>query len=209
LGATCGPSPQSRRPAPSTRPHTAIRATKYAARAAVPSWWCKYTIAVETHPLPVKAATALACTLAADGVAQLMIGAFDPWRALKLGLYAAFVSAMLLHHWHAWLDNTLDARVPGPAATAAKVALDQLCFSPLATVAFLSYVALAVQGGEAGLGPYLHANLVPTLAAGYAVWPMTNAVVFAWVPRDLRVLYLSVVGLFWGVFLSVSCVNGG
>ena len=50
-------------------------------------------------------------------------------------------------------------------------------------------------------------KLLGTLLAGYAVWVPYNFIAFRFIPQDLRLLAGNLVGIAWGTFVSVSCIN--
>lgn len=47
-------------------------------------------------------------------------------------------------------------------------------------------------------------KLWPTLRANYMLWPAAHLINFAFVPGDLRILYINVIALFWTCFLSIQ-----
>lgn len=49
--------------------------------------------------------------------------------------------------------------------------------------------------------------MVSTLLASYTLWPAVNILTFKYVPCDLRILFANIIGLFWGTYISLSCVN--
>eukprot|EP00884_Botryococcus_braunii_P009704 jgi/Botrbrau1/18735/Bobra.0386s0058.1 len=42
------------------------------------------------------------------------------------------------------------------------------------------------------------------LIANWTVWPLANLVAFAFIPRDLRILYSNVIGVAWCAYMSLS-----
>ena len=74
------------------------------------------------------------------------------------------------------------------------MALDQLVYSPVMAAVFLTALKV-MEGSPAAVLPFLQARLVPTVLAGWTVWPAVNAVNFKFVPEDLRILFLSLVGI--------------
>ena len=48
-------------------------------------------------------------------------------------------------------------------------------------------------------------NVWRTLKANWVLWPAANALAFAVVPRDLRILYSNAVGVLWCAYVSLAC----
>jgi hypothetical protein len=172
--------------------------------------WQAYLHALKRRPLLVKSASALVCAMVGDSIAQaLMPMPYSIARTLQLGAYSATVNAPASHHWNLLLDSKVWPKRPKAGATVAgKVVLDQLLFTPAMTAAWLCFVALALEGQA--VVPFLEAKLVPTLLAGWSFWPAVCVFSFRCVPRDLRVLFGSCLGIVWGTYLSLTtCSRGG
>lgn len=170
--------------------------------------WANYVAALQRRPLLVKSISALVCTMLGDGLAQGLAhtAPYCLWRSLELGLYSACVGAVVGHHWNSLLDRAVGPTCPTAAATVAKkVALDQLACTPVMTAVWLSFLCACVEGQPwCNMVPFVQAKLLPTLMAGWALWPAVCAISFRFVPRDLRVLFCNVVGIGWGAYLSFS-----
>lgn len=85
------------------------------------------------------------------------------------------------------------------ATTAARVALDQGVFAPIAVGAFLSSMAV-LEGGS--VQDKLDKNYKSALTANWMVWPFVQAVNFTFVPLDHRVLFVNVISIGWNCYLS-------
>jgi len=101
----------------------------------------------------------------------------------------------------AWSQVILPSQCWGLSGAAlVKVALDQGIMAPAGLALF--YLTLSVlegHGPSAALGT-LQTKYAPTLAANYVLWPAANAINFAFVPNDQRILYINIVGVSgWGV----------
>lgn len=105
---------------------------------------------------------------------------------------------------HVWYEM-LDDRVPGQASSAGtvvtKMVLDQAIWAPFNTIVFYSYLAAAT-GTLADLPAVLQTKLIPTILAGYALWPLAHIINFRFVPQQHRLLYVNLVNLVWTVWLS-------
>lgn len=75
---------------------------------------------------------------------------------------------------------------------------------------FLFTLATAVCTGAGGLqavrkaGAMVRDNLWGTMLVCWRLWPVANLLNFAFVPANLRVLFLNFVGLGWNIFLSAA-----
>lgn len=78
------------------------------------------------------------------------------------------------------------------AVVLSKMAIDQLAFTPVGTVVF--YAAMkTMEGDAASLPSTLQHKFLPTLMAGYALWPLAHVVNFRFIPSPYRVLYVNAV----------------
>jgi protein Mpv17 len=81
-----------------------------------------------------------------------------------------------------------------------KIAVDQLCWSPVFVVAFFSIMGLL--SGESPLTK-VKANFVTSMLATWSVWPAVHCVNFSLVPSHLRVAYVNMVQVGFSAYLSV------
>jgi protein Mpv17 len=91
--------------------------------------------------------------------------------------------------------------------TAIKFALDQTFGAAANTVAFIAGIALLRGQSFASIQENIHAQFWPMIFAGQKLWPAVSVLSFTVVPFEHRTLFGSVVGLFWGIYLSL--VAGG
>ncbi|KAL4433421.1 hypothetical protein ABPG77_010274 [Micractinium sp. CCAP 211/92] len=170
--------------------------------------WQAYLHSLERSPLLTKAATSFACVIIGDSLAQLIGGApYSAVRVLRLAGYSACMGAAVGHYWHRWLEAHVHPEAPSSTqAVAKKTALDQLVMSPVMLLAFFAAVKL-MEGSPGEIVPYVQAKFTSTLLAGYALWVPYNVAAFKWIPQDLRILAGNTLGIAWGTFLSLSCVN--
>ncbi|KAK4061796.1 hypothetical protein Trihar35433_9396 [Trichoderma harzianum] len=76
------------------------------------------------------------------------------------------------------------------------------------TVAFLVIMGPWVLSVNLPLGEMMVTNLVeqetiPIIIAGYKIWPIASIVSFSFVPVHRRIVFLSFIGLLWGIYLSL------
>lgn len=72
-----------------------------------------------------------------------------------------------------------------------------------------TYMTTIVTGGfgaQAGrkAGVMVRQNLWDTMTVCWKVWPLANLINFAFVPANLRVLFMNLVGIGWNIFLSAA-----
>jgi hypothetical protein len=50
-------------------------------------------------------------------------------------------------------------------------------------------------------------DLFPIIYASYKIWPLASVVNFTLIPVEKRIVFLSLVGLVWGIFLSLTAAR--
>lgn len=106
------------------------------------------------------------------------------------------------HYWYQLLDRVVMPKQPQAASTiVSKMVLDQLLWAPLNTAIFFASLAL-MQGDPGSIAGTLDAKLLPTVLAGYMIWPLAHIVNFKFIPEKNRLLYINVVNLFWSIYLA-------
>ena len=106
------------------------------------------------------------------------------------------------HFYYGALDRNVMAHAPTtPLGVASKVAIDQLLFSPLCTLVFYAYKCIA-EARAHELGQELERKYLPTLQAGWKLWPAAHVINFALVPTQHRILYANVVSVAGTYILS-------
>jgi len=91
--------------------------------------------------------------------------------------------------------------------TAIKFSLDQTLGAAANTVLFLAGIALLRGQSWAFIQSQVSEQFWPMIFAGQKLWPAVSVLSFTVVPFEYRTLFGSIVGLFWGVYLSL--VAGG
>lgn len=81
---------------------------------------------------------------------------------------------------------------------------------PPRRVIFFFTFATALSVGTGGLdagkkaGSVLKTKIWSTMLGCWRVWPVANLINFAFVPANLRVLFMNVIGLGWNIYLSTA-----
>jgi hypothetical protein len=176
--------------------------------------WDGYLAALEATPLPVKMATATVIIGGGDAAAQAIEGArtnkaFDAARLARW----AFFGFVLQAPWNHAFQNALEAALPSTAepftaTTFLKVGIDQGLQAPAFTALIFVFFAV-IEGRGVGAGvAQVREDLAPTLVKNWAVFLPATVVNLAYVPLELRVLFINVVFFFWVIFLSLLINKG-
>ena len=48
---------------------------------------------------------------------------------------------------------------------------------------------------------------IPIIVASYKIWPIASVINFSLIPVERRIVFLSAVGLCWGVYMSLVAVR--
>ncbi|EMC94612.1 hypothetical protein BAUCODRAFT_149744 [Baudoinia panamericana UAMH 10762] len=91
--------------------------------------------------------------------------------------------------------------------TAIKFSLDQTIGAAVNTLLFIAGIALLRGYSLARIQQDVHEQFWPMIFAGQKLWPAVSVVQFTLVPFEYRTLVGSLVGLGWGVYLSL--ITGG
>ncbi|KIV90906.1 hypothetical protein PV10_05508 [Exophiala mesophila] len=89
------------------------------------------------------------------------------------------------------------------ANTARKFLFDQTLAAFINTLAFVGAMAAFKGKSLHGIQRELERDVVPLMISGWKLWPLVSIINFTLIPVDRRVILGSVVGLFWGIYLSL------
>ncbi|EME88319.1 uncharacterized protein MYCFIDRAFT_55315 [Pseudocercospora fijiensis CIRAD86] len=92
--------------------------------------------------------------------------------------------------------------------TAIKFTLDQTLGSAINTVLFIAGIALLRGQSLDTVYTNIQQQFWPMIFAGQKLWPAVSILSFAVIPLEHRMLFGSVAGLFWGVYLSLVSGSG-
>lgn len=135
---------------------------------------------------------------------------YDYLRTARLALISAAFGSPIGHFWFDLLDRTIMPHAPtSAAAIVSKMLLDQLCMTPLMTLAFFTSMAVLERRRPRQALQSALQKLRPTLIANYAIWPLCHLFNFAFVPPQHRVLYVNVIAIAWTSFMSHMAATGG
>ncbi|KAF2237827.1 hypothetical protein EV356DRAFT_509715 [Viridothelium virens] len=106
--------------------------------------------------------------------------------------------------------STIESRTNSPSSklnirnTACKFLLDQTVGALLNTIGFIAGLgALKGKNGEQ-ISAAIKNESVSMIVAGYKLWPLVSIISFTLIPFQWRLAFASLVGVGWGVFLSLA-----
>ena len=198
----------------------AMQAARGAVMAAV-RW---YDGALNRNPLRTKIATSFTVLTTADVARQFAEGSpsddnegtvWDPNRTLIMSVWGLTAHPTTIHNWFNFLERFIGpSPVRGPklvlaAVTARKVVTDQFLASPFFLGSFIAYSALMRGEGVAGAQQRLREDWFTMTKAGWSTWFVAHTINFSLVPLHWRLLYINIVTLGFGTFLSLMASRGG
>lgn len=91
--------------------------------------------------------------------------------------------------------------------TLRKLLFDQTLGAFVNTIAFVAAMA-AFKGRSAKVVQReVERNVIPLMINSWKVWPFVAIINFTFVPVGRRIIVASVVGLFWGIYLSLFAAS--
>lgn len=167
--------------------------------------WARYQDQLKGHPMRTKALTA--CTLAglSDLIAQNITRApLNRRRSLAVALYGLLWSGPAGHCWQNLVQQLFKGKNDSNAI-ALKVMLDNLIFSPVMNLFFMTYMAAVVEGQSWSTSRSCIQVAFPAVQAqAWKLWPIVSFINYTYVPLRLRVLLINIVALFWSTFLNLN-----
>ncbi|KAF9133983.1 hypothetical protein BGW39_008470 [Mortierella sp. 14UC] len=139
-------------------------------------------------------------------------------------MFYNFSVAPIIHTWYTVLDKNFPIAAQAVSdkqnqQTAARiiqtlkpglkrVAADQILFAPVGLAMLFTGLTVLEGGSLQQIKDKLNNTFVPTLKANYMVWPMVQLVNFSVMPLQLRLPFVSVVGIAWNAYLSLVNTRG-
>ncbi|KAH9887418.1 hypothetical protein F4778DRAFT_786265 [Xylariomycetidae sp. FL2044] len=71
------------------------------------------------------------------------------------------------------------------------------------TVAFFVLMGILKRQALDQIVQNIRTQTIPVIVAGYKIWPFASLISFSCVPVERRVVFLSFVGLLWGIYMSL------
>ena len=200
------------------RAPTCRRATP---RASVDALWPAYLALLEDPQtaLATKAVTAGVIIGAGDAAAQLVEGSqrqgdgesddgeggFDPARFARWAFFGLVLQAPWNHFYYMALDGAIPPTPePFTTTTAVKVAIDQFVQAPIFTAIIFVFFAVIEGRGLDAARRQISDELGQVLVKNWAVFLPATFINLAFLPNELRVLFLNAVFFFWVIYLSLT-----
>ncbi|KAN0031700.1 hypothetical protein ACTFIV_005565 [Dictyostelium citrinum] len=121
-------------------------------------------------------------------------------RVMTMSTVGIFYSGPMLHYWYKSLDIMVKGE--GRSVIIKKMLIDQLLFAPVAIGGFMTVTNFINNKGELKNLENFTRELFYAVKINWLIWPAAQIINFSLVPPNLRVLYSSIISIFWGMFLS-------
>ncbi|EGG21327.1 pmp22 family protein [Cavenderia fasciculata] len=174
--------------------------------------WKPYIRALDRFPLIVKSLTTGTLMGTGDVMAQSIeyyrygektkkkSFEWDIGRTMTMSGVGLCFSGPVLHFWYRKLDRVFKGE--GKIVVAKKLACDQLLFAPCVISVFMGIMDTLNHKSPNSILPRIKRDLPPALLVNWSLWPLAQTVTFSVIPPHLRVLFVSIVSVFWNIFLS-------
>jgi len=124
----------------------------------------------------------------------------DYQRVLTMTSVGICFSGPVLHYWYTSLDKIVVGT--GRSVYIKKMLLDQGVFAPVVISCFMGIMNTIHGKSLQDTQTKIKNDLFYALKANWMLWPAAQLINFSLVPPNLRVLYTSIVSIFWNIFLS-------
>mmetsp|Transcript_21869 Transcript_21869/g.67344 ORF Transcript_21869/g.67344 Transcript_21869/m.67344 type:complete len:212 (-) Transcript_21869:92-727(-) len=161
-----------------------------------------YQSALDSKPILTKATTSMVGFAVSDVLTQIFIEKmdFDLKRLVKMASFGFLLHGTTGHYFYGFLDGLLKGT--SPAVVAAKVAIDQTVWAPVFMVMFFSYM-MAFEGTPELIGKKISQDVFTAVKGSWMTWIPAHTINFAFVPSDMRLLYINTIQIFFNMFMSV------
>ena len=179
-------------------------------------FWQSYNKKLEEHPLCTKAISAGVVGGLGEIISQLFVhqrsgGKVNMDRITRLRRVAVFfcfgaaITGPVFHFWYKLLDRWTSSIKNPQLKTALQLFLDRGLLAPVFLLFTLSCLHYFLSPTSTFKSAKTHAlsTFRSALTANYLIFLPTQAVSFAYVPLELRVLFGNVVSLLWNVRLAL------
>ncbi|OLL24563.1 Protein sym1 [Neolecta irregularis DAH-3] len=125
-------------------------------------------------------------------------------RFMSFGMF----NAPILYNWFGFLDRTF----PVPQGTLSggfgkvlmRVGVDQCIFAPIGLCVFFTFMGLSEGHGISGVKRKLNDGYSRALGSNFVVWPAVQFINFKVMPLRFQIPFVSTVGIFWTMYLSLT-----
>ena len=161
-----------------------------------------YQEALDSKPILTKASTSLVGFAVSDAMTQAFIekGDFDLKRLVKMASFGFLLHGTTGHYFYNFLDSVMAGATP--AFVAAKVAIDQTLWAPCFMVMFFTYMMI-FDGTPELIATKCKNDIFTAVKGSWMTWIPAHTINFAFVPSDMRLLYINAIQIFFNMFMSV------
>merc|ERR1719282_1640872 len=161
-----------------------------------------YQAALDESPILTKATTSMVGFAVSDVLTQLFIEKmdFDLKRLVKMASFGFLLHGTTGHYFYGFLDGVLKGT--SPLVVAAKVAIDQTVWAPVFMCMFFSYM-MTFEGTPDLIGAKIKQDVFTAVKGSWMTWIPAHTINFAFVPSDMRLLYINTIQIFFNMFMSV------
>ncbi|KAK4125788.1 FMN-linked oxidoreductase [Parathielavia appendiculata] len=160
-----------------------------------------YARAQRKRPYVTQVCTSLFIYLCSDISAQSMNGKdYDPIRTAR-SLLIGSISSIPSYKWFVWLSDNFNY----PSRTlsiAAKVIINQICFTPVFNTYFFGMQALLSGANLAETWERIRQTVPVSCLNSCKLWPAVTAFSFAFLPLEYRPVFGGVIAVGWQTYLS-------
>ena len=125
----------------------------------------------------------------------------EPIRTLRFTLIGSCLVGPLIRSWYLLLEKMIGTTVTLPKVLY-KVALDQIFFMPLNQSMVLISLGLLKGHHTSDILEELKNKLATIVKTGWKLFPITNTIIFYFIPFLLRPLFVNIVALIWFTFVA-------
>lgn len=75
------------------------------------------------------------------------------------------------------------------------------------TVMFLVLIGVLKGQARETVAKNIRTETIPIILNSYKVWPIASIISFSCIPAEKRIVFLSCVGLLWGIYMSLIAAN--
>jgi len=195
-------SPAKSRLSPAKSPAKPAKSpTKAAKKGKERSLWDTYLLLNATRPYVTKSISCAVIACLGDWICQQFVQGqdFDLERSLRFFLVNLAIVGPGLHAWGSLLGALVP--VPGLKGALMQIVPDQLLFSPVFNWIVLSAIASASAFEPRRVHP---TEWWECQQASWVLWPLVNTMIFWLSPPDLIVLWGSIFGVIWNIYVSMK-----
>ncbi|KAI9028465.1 hypothetical protein DFJ74DRAFT_658903 [Hyaloraphidium curvatum] len=166
----------------------------------------RYRALATSHPLPTEAAMTAFMFGLGDALSQHLVERtphHDYRRTLRSLLFGGLSAGPMLSTWYGQLNRRVVLRDPLPQLLA-RVALDQLVFTPVFVSAYFVQMGLLEGRKLPDLWLKLKETFPSTIVANWAVWVPVQCINFYFTPPPLRLLVVNTTATAWNTYLAYT-----